>query len=322
MFFDYDNITLIPEKGIVESRQDCDTKQRLGRFEFKLPVVPANMKTVINQTMAEYLASNGYFYIMHRFFSENPIQNNEEILKFINHMKELELYVSISIGVKKHDYMLINMIKHLNIEFITIDIAHGHCEMMEKMIKYIREHMGYKVFIIAGNICTRAAVRDLEKWGADATKVGIGPGRVCTTKLKTGFGSGGWQLGCVNYCSEVARRPVIADGGVKYNGDVAKAIRFGATFVMIGGLFARLSETSGNVVEIDGRRFKEYYGSASQFNNTKRKNIEGKRILEEIRENETLESFLQEMTEDLQSSISYAGGRELRKLKYVKYVLI
>ncbi|KZR99864.1 Inosine-5'-monophosphate dehydrogenase-like protein, partial [Daphnia magna] len=95
-----------------------------------------------------------------------------------------------------------------------------------------------QAFIIAGNVGTPEGVIDLENWGADATKVGIGPGKVCITRLKTGFGTGGWQLSALKWCARVATKPIIADGGIRHHGDIAKSVRFGAAMVMVGSLFA------------------------------------------------------------------------------------
>ena len=99
----------------------------------------------------------------------------------------------------------------------------------------LKKHLP-EAFVIAGNVGTPEAVRELENAGADATKVGIGPGKVCITKIKTGFGTGGWQLAALRWCSKAARKPLIADGGIRTHGDIAKSIRFGATMVMIGSL--------------------------------------------------------------------------------------
>jgi GMP reductase len=163
-------------------------------------------------------------------------------------------------------------------------------------------------FVIAGNVGTPEAVIDLENWGADATKVGIGPGKVCITKLKTGFGTGGWQLSALKWCARVATKPIIADGGIREHGDIAKSIRFGATMVMIGSMLAGHEESPGQTVEVDGRLFKEYYGSASDFNKGEYKHVEGKRILEPIKGK--LSETMVEMEQDIQSSISYAGGKQ------------
>jgi GMP reductase len=204
-------------------------------------------------------------------------------------------------------------------DYITIDIAHGHADSVHKMIDHIKAKLP-KAFVIAGNVATPEAVIDLENWGADATKVGVGPGKVCITKLKTGFGTGGWQLSALKWCARVATKPIIADGGIRDHGDIAKSVRFGACMVMIGSLFAGHEESPGKTVEVDGKLFKEYYGSASDFNKGEYKHVEGKRILEPIKGE--LAATLREMREDVQSSISYAGGRCLADIRKVNYVIL
>ena len=175
-------------------------------------------------------------------------------------------------------------------------------------------------FVIAGNVGTPEAVRELEHAGADATKVGIGPGKVCITKLKTGFGTGGWQLAALNWCAKAATKPIIADGGIRTHGDIAKSIRFGATMVMIGSLFAGHEESPGDMKKENGKLYKEYFGSASEFQKGKRRNIEGKKMWVEFKG--PLQNTLTEMEEDLQSAISYAGGKELSALRRVNYVIV
>src|SRR5699024_691969 len=117
-------------------------------------------------------------------------------------------------------------------DYITIDVAHGHSDRVIKMIKYVKKNMP-DVFLIAGNVATPEAIRDLENVGADATTVGVSPGMACTTKLKTGFGTGGWQLAARSRRSTVARKPLIADGGVRTHGDMANSIRVGASMVAV-----------------------------------------------------------------------------------------
>lgn len=312
--FDYEDIQLIPNKCIVESRSEVDTSVQLGKYTFKLPVVPANMQTIIDEKIAEMLAKEGYFYIMHRFDTEKRIA-------FIKDMHKKGLLASISVGVKKeeHDFIRELAEKAMIPEFITIDIAHGHANSVINMIQFIKRLMP-QVFVIAGNICTPEAVRELENAGADATKVGIGPGKVCITKVKTGFGTGGWQLAAVRWCSKAASKPIIADGGIRTHGDIAKSIRFGATMVMIGSLFAAHEESPGQIIERDGQLYKEYFGSASEYQKGEHKNVEGKKIL--LPSKGSLYDTLKEMEEDLQSSISYAGGRDLSALTKIDYVVV
>ncbi len=311
--FDYDNILLLPRQCRVDSRSQCDTSVELGARRFRLPVVPANMKTVVDESICTWMAQNGYFYVMHRFDIDN--------LQFVRDMHQRGLYASISLGVKDHDKTTVDQLaaEGLVPEYITIDIAHGHATSVRDMIAHIKQKLPAS-FVIAGNVATPEAVIDLENWGADATKVGVGPGKVCITRLKTGFGTGGWQLSALKWCARVATKPIVADGGIRCHGDIAKSIRFGATMVMIGSLFAGHEESPGRTVEVDGELFKEYFGSASDFNKGEYRHVEGKRILEPIKGQ--LADTLTEMEQDLQSSISYAGGTRLMDIRRVNYVIL
>lgn len=312
--FDYEDIQLVPNKCIVKSRSEIDTRIKFGPMTFNIPVVPANMQTVIDEKLAVWLAQNGYFYIMHRF-------DEDERLPFVKKMHDQGLFASISVGVKPKEHELIDELAAQNLvpEYITIDIAHGHSDTVIEMINHIKQAMP-GVFVIAGNVGTPEGVRELENAGADATKVGIGPGKACITKLKTGFGTGGWQLAAVRLCAKAASKPIIADGGIRNNGDIAKSVRFGASMVMIGSMFAGHEETPGEVVEQDGQKYKVYYGSASQYQKGQYKNVEGKKLLVPYRGH--ISDTLREMQEDLQSSISYAGGKELMALRKVDYVIV
>ncbi|HCZ38355.1 GMP reductase [Brochothrix thermosphacta] len=312
--FDYEDIQLIPAKCIVDSRAECDTSVTLGKHTFKLPVVPANMQTIIDETIAEKLAKDGYFYIMHRFEPQKRAD-------FIAQMHKKSLIASISIGVKEEEYPFVEELAAHNLvpEYITIDIAHGHSNAVINMIKHLKKHLPDS-FVIAGNVGTPEAVRELENAGADATKVGIGPGKVCITKIKTGFGTGGWQLAALRWCAKAASKPIIADGGIRTNGDIAKSVRFGASMVMIGSLFAGHEESPGTTIEIAGKFYKEYFGSASEFQKGEKKNVEGKKM--HVENKGSLNDTLVEMQQDLQSAISYSGGKKLDAIRNVDYVVV
>lgn len=312
--FDYEDIQLIPNKSIVQSRSECDTSVEFGGRTFKMPVVPANMQTILDEPLAEKLAAEGYFYIMHRFDEEGRIP-------FIKKMQAKGLISSISVGVKAYEYPFVEELAAQNTipDYITIDIAHGHSEAVINMIKHIKKVIP-ETFVIAGNVGTPEAVRELENAGADATKVGIGPGKVCITKIKTGFGTGGWQLAALRWCAKAARKPIIADGGIRTHGDIAKSVRFGATMVMIGSLFAGHEESPGETKVENGVVMKEYFGSASEFQKGEKKNVEGKKIW--VNHKGSLKDTLTEMQQDLQSSISYAGGRDLESIRKVDYVIV
>jgi hypothetical protein len=133
--FDYENILLLPRKCRVESRSECDASTELGGRRFRMPVVPANMKTVVDESICVWLAQNGYFYVMHRFDLDN--------VKFVQTMKAKGLYASISLGVKKADYGTVDQLLALGLmpDYVTIDIAHGHADSVKNMIGYLKKKM-------------------------------------------------------------------------------------------------------------------------------------------------------------------------------------
>ena len=318
MKFDYDSINLIPKKCIVNSRSECDTNIQFGNYIFKLPVVPANMECVINDEIAIMLANAGYFYIHHRF--------NNNAIAFSKKMILLDLPVSISIGVNEDAYATLSELVTYNVvpDYITVDIAHGHSIKVEAIIRTIKNLFHNKPFIIAGNVSTAEAVRDLEEWGANAIKVGIGPGSACTTYVATGFGSRGAQASIVQECA-LARKSkntlIIADGGIKEPGDIVKSIVLGADMIMVGGLFSALKDSPGSLVKgADGELYKEFWGSASTYQNNKKNRIEGTKKLLKMKSNTILEE-MNYVKECLQSAISYGGGSEIRSLKNVEYFL-
>ena len=246
--FDYDDIQLIPNKGIIKSRRDADTSVKFGNRTFKIPVVPANMESVIDDKLAVWLAENDYYYVMHRFEPEKRIP-------FIKMMHEKGLFASISVGIKDSEYDFIDELVKQNLkpEYITIDVAHGHSVYVIKMIKYIKEKLPNS-FLTAGNIATPEAVRELENAGADATKVGVGPGKACITKLKTGFWYRGWQLAALRMCSKIASKtPLLQMAVFVITVILLNLFDFGASMVMIGSMLAGHEESPGNVIKIDGK---------------------------------------------------------------------
>lgn len=313
MYFDFSNIQLIPQKCAVYSRKECDTSVKFNKMRFRLPVIPANMVTVVNEKLCWALAAKNYFYVMHRFGIDN--------VKFVNACHQKKVYASISIGVKDYDYETIEALANNSLipEFITIDIAHGHSDRVKQMIQHVKRYLPDS-FVIAGNIATPEAARDLAKWGADALKIGVGPGHVCITRTKTGFGTAGWQLSALKEIHQTTTLPLIVDGGLRSAGDIAKAMRFGADLCMMGLMFAGFEESPGQQVMLKGIKYKEYYGSASMFNKKTRVNIEGKKEL--IKMKGSIWEYLEELEQDVQSAISYSGGRSLASLREVKYVII
>ena len=316
----YSDVCLLPKYSSCSTRRDCSTEAVLGDRPFRLPIIPANMKAVINIEQCKWLATNHYFYIMHRF--------DVDIQRFIEEAnRESWPLISASLGVKSIDEQIVSNLRAsgARIDFLTLDIAHGHLKAMKSMIECCKKNLP-ETKIIAGNVATREGVADLAAWGADIVKVGIGQGSPCTTKDKTGFTLP--MFTCVQDCSAVftgdsfndsQRVPIIADGGVKCNGDIAKALVAGADFVMAGGLFACCVDSAAHSIMVDGSLHRAYYGSASFENKKTRTHIEG--TLKNIPScGLTFEDKLVEIKEDLQSSISYSGGKDLTSLqKSVKW---
>lgn len=313
-YLKYSDIDLVPNYSELYSRVDADTAVDFLGSKFMLPIIPANMQSVIDMNLARALSEDGYFYIMHRFgksLKEVVTQMNDEAWSTI----------SVSMGVKmcdKKDIVALSKYKQ-RVDYITIDIAHGYCDRMKIAIECVKRYMP-STKIIAGNVTTPEAVRTLATWGADAVKVGIGQGSPCTTKYKTGFTMP--MFSCVQGCSNVHITqdttellvPIIADGGIKHNGDIAKALVGGATMVMAGGMFASCSDSPAACSTIGDVTHKAYFGSASAENKGHNNNIEGK-LTNIPCNNMTVGQKLAEITQDLQSSISYAGGKDLEAFK-------
>jgi len=324
----YSDVTLIPRKGVVSSRSECSTAVDFLGQTFKTPIIPANMKCSISFDIAVEMSRMRNFYILHRFY------DYEQILEWIGRHQHLET-ISISIGVQEKDIDLVKDIIQLGyrVDYITIDVAHGHSENVRTALHIIHNlYRDGRPKLIAGNVCTSDGVRDLIKWGADAVKVGIGQGHVCTTRTQTGFGMP--MFGCVHECSRwmyddiidyenpLPYVPIIADGGVYHYGDAAKAIVAGADMVMAGSMFARCVDSPAETVTDEhGALLKKWFGSASEENKGNSNHIEG------IVRREPMNGLLyREMLEDwkqaLQSSISYAGGDKLNALKYIEHAYV
>lgn len=309
--FDFEEINLLPQFCVVKSRSECDTSINFGGNEFRLPIVPANMQSVIDEALAIKLAQNGYFYILHRF--------DIDAVDFISNMKRLKLITSISIGVNDDSKKLVNQLIELDLvpDYITIDIAHGHAIKMEEMLRFIKSK-NIKSFLIAGNVSTPQGVEDLAEWGADCVKVGIGPGSACTTWPSTGFGSRNCQASTIWECSNVSEIPIIADGGIRNPADITKSLVLGASMVMVGGMLSGFRDSPGHLINVNGVNKKEFWGSASQFQSGKTNRIEGKKILIDYKDKSILDEMIH-LEECLQSSISYGGGKDLDCLSNVKW---
>jgi GMP reductase len=303
----YDDIYLIPKYSELSSRSEANTTAKFGKYRFQLPIIPSNMMSVINEDWAQWLCDNNYFYIMHRF--------NNCTVPFVRKANDEEWdIISISTGVNEDSLAELEVLKNdkCTIDYITIDVAHGHHIKVKNRIEDIKT-LFPDAFLIAGNTSTPRATVQLEEWGADATKCLIGTGSACSTKYQTGFHVPSFS--CILDCAYVAKKPIIADGGAKYYGDIAKALVAGATMVMSGGMFASCNDSPAPFV--DGK--KHYFGNASATAKGQNLHVEGFDLQIEMAEVSLKERMI-EIKQALQSSISYAGGNDLSAFNSIRYV--
>lgn len=252
----FDDVLLVPSKSEIRSRKDPILETRLTKTKtIKIPIVSANMDTITESDMAIAMHKQGGAGILHRFM------NTPEQVKEVIRVKEAGCnLISASVGVGEESKERARALVQAGVNLLTIDIAHGHSVQMIEMMKWLKDTFP-TVELIAGNLAMPDAAHELIQAGADAIKVGIGPGSMCTTRIITGCGVP--QLTAIALCVEVAREynvPVIADGGLRNSGDIMKALAAGADCVMVGSLLSGTLETPGEIVH--GR--KAYRGMASR----------------------------------------------------------
>lgn len=255
----FDDVLLMPCHSEMNSRRAPNLETKVTKnFSLKTPIIAANMDTVTEYQMAIKMAQLGGLGILHRFMT--PEEQVRQVKLMREAIKPLGLPVAASIGVKEDGMNRADLLVDAGVDILTIDIAHGDSIMMFETLDYVKKKFP-KIDVIAGNTATPEGVRGLIEHGADAVKVGIGPGSMCTTRIITGCGVP--QLTAVAMCVMEARKfgvPVIADGGIKTSGDIVKAFAAGAQTVMLGSMLSGCLETPG---EIEGGR-KRYRGMASK----------------------------------------------------------
>jgi IMP dehydrogenase len=252
----FDDVLVVPCKSEIKSRKDPDLTSRVTKnFTCTTPVISSNMDTITEGAMAKAMSDLGGMGIIHRFIDvEAQIEELQKVKK--SHSPIL----AASVGIGEKGMERAKMLVDAGIQIITIDIAHGHSIQMIELTEWMKKTFP-GVDVIAGNVATPEAVKDLANAGADAIKVGIGPGSMCTTRIITGCGLP--QLTAIAMCSLEAEKhgvPIIADGGLKTSGDIFKAFCAGADSVMLGSLLAGTLETPG-----ESRHGKKLYrGMASR----------------------------------------------------------
>ncbi|MCB0378964.1 MAG: guanosine monophosphate reductase [Bdellovibrionales bacterium] len=254
--YTYDDVLIVPARSEMRSRRDPDLTSSLTKTrKLKLPFISANMDTITEAPMAIAMDQQGGFGIIHRFMSIQDQVNQVQMVKDSG-----AVTIGASIGVNDDSKDRAQALVTAGANVLTVDIAHGHSVQMFETLAWLKDHFS-NIEVIAGNVATPEGTMDLIEAGADAIKVGIGPGSMCTTRIITGCGVP--QLTAVAMCAEVAtskKVPIIADGGIKTSGDIVKAFAAGASTVMLGSILAGTIETPGLIQH--GQ--KQYRGMASR----------------------------------------------------------
>jgi IMP dehydrogenase len=257
----FDDVLLVPNHSEINSRHVPSLASAMTKnFKTSLPLISANMDTITESKMAEAMASLGGMGIIHRFMSIEAQITEVGLVKKFQAENKLHTPLAASIGVKEEDRQRARLLVEAGVEILTIDIAHGDSIMMIEMLSFIKKAFP-QIDVIAGNVATASAVRKLVDYGADAIKVGIGPGSMCTTRIITGCGVP--QLTAIATCAAEAKRydvPLIADGGLRTSGDIVKALCAGASSVMLGSMLSGCLETPGEMHNGE----KRYRGMASK----------------------------------------------------------
>tara|TARA_B100001121_G_scaffold256469_1_gene234348 strand:+ start:3544 stop:4620 length:1077 start_codon:yes stop_codon:yes gene_type:complete len=319
----FDDVTLAPKySSILPS--EVDTSTELSKYlKLKIPILSSAMDTVTESKMAISIAKAGGIGIIHRNLSI------KKQIAEIKKVKKKNFLVGAAVGAGPNEFHRAKDILKEGVDLIVVDTAHGHTKRVSEMIKLIKKIKHKKTALCAGNIATSDAAKFLIKLGVDIIKVGIGPGSICTTRLVAGIGVP--QLGAILSVRDGIKNKnvkIIADGGIKYSGDLAKAFAAGADAVMIGSLFSGTDEAPGKLIKKNGIFFKSFRGmgsvgamnkgSADRYFQSKQKNI-SKYVPEGVegyvKYKGNVGSIVYKLIGGLKSSMGYLGSKHIKFLR-------
>jgi len=318
----FDDVTMAPKYSeVLPSEVDTSTKLS-SNLTLKIPLLSSAMDTVTESKMAIAIAEAGGIGVIHR--NLNVKKQIEEIKK----VKKLKLLVGAAVGAGPLELKRAEAILKEKVDLIVVDTAHGHSKKVAEIIKVIKKKKTSKTTLCAGNIATAEAAKFLIRLGVDIVKVGIGPGSICTTRLVAGIGVP--QLSAILEVKKGINNKVkiISDGGIKYSGDIAKALSAGADAVMIGSLFAGSAETPGKLIKKNGKLFKSFRGmgsvgamnkgSADRYFQTKQKDA-SKYVPEGVegfaKYKGDVKNIIYKLIGGLKSSMGYLGAKKVHNLK-------
>ena len=328
--YTFDDIQIVPKYSEVQSRSTCDIRTRFTKhYMLAVPYVSSPMDTVTDFEMASFMMGYGGVGVLHRFMSieDQAKKMTETKLARIHHgmvYSDPAAIVCGAIGATGDYQERAKELVSAGAVTLLIDTAHGNTKQVKDAIEWCKQNLLDYVDIIAGNVATREGARNLAEWGADAVRVGIGNGSLCETRIRTGIGVP--QVTALIECIRGVEEsgidvPIIADGGMRVPGDIAKALSLGADTVMVGSLLSGTRESPGEIQKVgmwpNEQLFKKYRGSASA--ETKRahgmedKNVEGNSKL--IPYKGKAKRVLDDITDGLRSSMSYVNANNLMEFR-------
>jgi IMP dehydrogenase len=319
----FDDVTMTPKYSEVLP-SDVNTNTQLSKYlSLKIPLLTSAMDTVTESKMAIAIAKAGGIGVIHRNL------NIKKQINEIQKVKKHKLLVGAAVGAGPLELKRAEAILKEKVDLIVVDTAHGHSKKVSQIIKAIKKNNAKKTTLCAGNIATAEAAKFLIKLGVDVVKVGIGPGSICTTRLIAGIGVP--QLSAILEVKKGVKNSktkIISDGGIKYSGDIAKALAAGADAVMIGSLFAGTKETPGKLIKKNGKIYKSFRGmgsvgamnkgSADRYFQSKQKNnskyvpegVEGY-----VKFKGNVGDIIYKLIGGLRSSMGYLGAKKVMNLK-------
>lgn len=308
----FDDVALVPQFNNIPSRTEPSLETWLTRDrKIQIPLLAANMDTVIGGVLSDVLIQNGSIPIYHRF---------TDFAAQMKWVKQFRDNTFISCGLQNNKIEEIHQLLDAGAVGVCVDVAHGHSNRMFKMIDELKKAHPTKD-VIAGNVCTPMAYHDLVNAGADAVKVGVGPGAACTTRIVTGFGVP--QFSAIYECARIAEKlriPLIADGGIRDSRDVVLALAAGASSVMIGKLFALTEESAAPKRESASGKEAKYRGQASEdFQNDYYGAMKAKTVPEGVDfwapVSGKAQTLIDTLLGGLRSGMTYGGARSIKELQ-------
>ena len=318
----FDDVTLVPQYSSILPHETITKTELSKNLKLNIPLLSSAMDTVTESKMAIAIARSGGLGIIHK--NLNPKNQALEVKK----VKKNNMIVGAAVGTNEKDIDRVYKLLESKVDLIVVDTAHGHTKKVLTIIKKIKK-ISKNSIVCAGNIATGKAAKFLADSGADIVKVGIGPGSICTTRLVTGIGVP--QLSAILDVKEALKNyktKIISDGGIKFSGDISKAIAAGADAVMIGSLFAGTTESPGKIFKYKGKLYKNFRGmgsagamsagSADRYFQKKNKNI-SKYVAEGVEGivqfKGPLNKIIYQLVGGLKSSMGYMGSKTIKDLQ-------